>query len=365
MQAVSLLDMPKRILIILHGSIGDVVRALPLVNLLRDAYPEASITWAVEPAAFPVIDKHPSVDRKIVLQRNRWWCHLGDFLGQVRGGEFDLVLDLQRHLKSGLISWWSGAPKRVGFHRRDSKEGNWLFNNRHIPPVGEDVSKLDHYLRFAEFLGIRPAPVEWRIAFTREEEARVSQFVSTFGDDFAVFFVGARWESKRWFPYETALCAAAAEKRFGLAIVLVGASQDVSFARRVEGYGLGKVFNCVAKLNLRETMLVLKKARVAVGPDTGPMHLAAALGTPVVSLWGATNPSRTGPFGYDALAVKGMAECSPCYLRRCAIGRLCMRSITVESVLAKVAEALEIARKSEERVGEGAMERRPDYPGHP
>ena len=333
-----------------------MVRALPLVNRLRDGYPNATITWAVEPAAWPVIEGHRSVDRILVLQRDRWWRHLHDFLRQVRSGQFDLVLDLQRHLKSGLISWWSGAPTRIGFHRRDSKEGNWLFNNRHLSPMGTKVSKIEHYLQFAEFLGVRSSPVEWRIEFTPEEEAKVSKLMERSEKEFAVFFVGARWESKKWFPYETALCAAAAEERFGLTVALVGAPQDAPFARSVVAYGLGRLFNWVGKLSLREAMLVLAKARVAVGPDTGPMHLAAALGTPVVSLWGATNPARTGPFGYEALVVKGRAECSPCYFRRCSIGRLCMRSIAVESVLAKVGQALEIGRDTEPSGRERAAE---------
>lgn len=338
----------KKILIILHGSIGDVVRGVPVANSIRRACPEASITWAVEPAALPVIEHHPAIDEILVFQRHRWWRHLYGFLAEIRGRRFDLVLDLQRHLKSGLISWWSRAPVRVGFHRRNCKEGNWLFNTHAIPAAGEDDPKWRQYLAFVEFLGIDPAPVEWNFRFTEEERGQVGARLRGLGGEYAVFFVGSRWESKQWFPAETAACAARVLEQHGLSIVLLGGAADRPFARAVEAARQCRLANWVGALSLRETMLVLANAKVAVGPDTGPMHLCAALRTPVVSLWGATSPRRTGPFGYDHLVVRGAAECSPCYRRRCPIGRKCMQSITVGDVLAKVKRALEEGRGGRE-----------------
>jgi len=330
----------RNILIILHGSIGDVTRGVPVANLLRRAYGDAKITWAVEPPAFPVIENHPAIDEILVFHRRPWWRHLYGFLAEVRGSRFDLVLDLQRHLKSGLISWWSGAPVRVGFHRRNAKEGNWLFNTHYIPAADDEQPKLRQYLAFVEFLGIEPQPVEWNLCFTTKEiktaEARLDQLPG----HFAVFFVGARWASKHWFPADTATCAAEVRKRFGLSIVLLGGPSDTEFGRAIQTEQACPLYNWVGAMSLRETMVVLSRAKVAVGPDTGPMHLCAALQTPVVSLWGATNPDRTGPFGYDHLVVRGVADCSPCYRRRCPIGRKCMQSLRVEDVVAKVGRAL-------------------------
>ncbi|MFQ5849132.1 MAG: glycosyltransferase family 9 protein [Candidatus Binatia bacterium] len=337
--------MGKKILIVLHGSIGDVTRALPLANLLRRAYPDTRITWSIEPPAFPLVENHPAIDEVLVFERKLWWKSLGPFLRQIRLGAFDMVLDLQRHLKSGLISWLSGAPYRLGFHRLDSKEGNWIFNNRHIPFVGDGIPKLSHYLKFADFLGIHTAPVEWRLQCTPQEEERVVKRLQAVGSRFAVFFVGARWESKRWFSYQTALSATEVHRRYGLSIVLMGGEEDVPFAQELEGYGMVPLTNWVGKSSLREAIGILSRASVAVGSDSGLMHLSAAVGTPVVSLWGATSPVRTGPYGYENLAIRGKAECSPCYLRKCPIERICMQSIEIDEVVAKVGEALAQAGK--------------------
>ena len=330
----------ERILIVLHGSIGDVTRALPLANLVRRAYPKARLVWSVEPAAFPLVERHPAVDEALLFERGRWRSTLGPFLRRVRSGRFDLVLDLQRHLKSGLISWWSRAPHRLGFHRADAKEFNWLFNNHHIPALGESMSKLTHYLNFAQFLGIDPYPIEWQFPLTGEEKGNVDAMLRDAGERFAVFFVGARWESKRWFASETAKAAAEVRQRYGLEIVLLGGREDGAFAREVESCSDLRVTNCVGRTSLREAIGILSRARVAVGPDTGLMHLCAAVGTPVVSLWGATSPVRTGPHGFQDLVIRGRAACSPCYLRSCPIGRICMQSIGAAEVAAMVGSAL-------------------------
>lgn len=337
---------PKSVLIVLHGSIGDVTRALPLANLIRRAYPKARLAWAIEPPAFPLVEHHPAVDEVILFDRNHWWKSLGPFLRQIRSERFDLVLDLQRHLKSGLISRWCRAPYRLGFHRRDAKEFNWLFNNHYIPATGDGISKLSHYLKFAEFLGIEPHPIEWGFRLLPEEEARVERMLQRVGDHFAVFFVGSSWESKQWFSAQTAKSATEIQKRHGLEIVLLGGKQDARFAEEVEGFRTLRVANWVGQTSLREAVRILSRAKVAIGPDTGLMHLSAAVGTPVVSLWGATSPFRTGPYGYQDLVIQGKAACSPCYLRRCPIGRVCMQSIGIEEITAKVGEALSQKGKS-------------------
>jgi heptosyltransferase I len=342
---------PKRILVVLHGSIGDVTRAIPLVNLVKRGFPHAWLAWAIEPAALPLIERHPAVDEILVFERHRWWRHLGPFLRRVRAQNFDLVLDLQRHLKSGLISRWSAAPERVGFHRRDAKEFNWLFNNRTIPALDNGGSKLDHYLKFAEFLGIEPNPVEWKFNLAPEEIAAVEKRVREVGGPFAAYCVGGRWESKRWFPDEAAKSASETRRRHGLEIVLLGGSEDVPFAGEMARRGAARFFDWTGRTSLREAVGILSRAAFAVGPDSGLMHLSAAVGTPVVSLWGPTDRLRTGPFGYQELAVQGQAACAPCYLKRCPIGRVCMRSIGSEAVLDKIEMALSWKGKARDSSG--------------
>ena len=327
---------PKKILLILHGSIGDVTRALPLANLIHRGFPKATLAWAVEPPSLPLVERHPAVDEVILFDRPRWRNQLRPFLRRIRDGRFDLVLDLQRHFKSGIISWWSGAPHRLGFHRRDCKEFNWVFNNHHIPAIGNGLSKFSHYLKFAEYLGLVLEPVEWKLSLTTEEQVGVDRHLAKVSGGFATLFVGGRWESKGWFPDQMSACANLIQRRYGLSVVLLGSEQDAALASEVEiACGRG-IANLVGLTSLKEAVGIIGKAKVAVGPDTGLMHIAAAVGTPVVSLWGATSPYRTGPYGFEELVIQGRADCSPCYLKRCPIGRVCMRSIDVEEIMAKI-----------------------------
>jgi heptosyltransferase-1 len=342
---------PKKILIVLHGSIGDVTRALPLAGLLRRGFPSASLAWSVEPAASPLLEGNPFIDEVIVFDRRHWWKSFGPFLSTIRAKGFDLVLDLQRHLKSGMISRASGAPLRLGFHRADSKEGNWLFNNLHIERCGEEISKLDHYLKFAEQLGIPNAPLEWSFNISAQEQAAADKHLTPVSGAYAALFVGSRWQSKQWFPKQIAECAKTLQRDFGLSVVLLGAGADRELARQAMAGASNRMHDLVGRTSLREAMAIIQRAKVAVGPDTGLMHIAAALGTPVISLWGATDPRRTGPFGFGDLAIRGQAPCAPCYKKTCPIGRICMQSISTPQIAAKITAALE--RQGGERASHG------------
>ena len=327
----------QRILLVLHGSIGDVTRALPLAGLLRAGYPEAFIAWSVEPAAAPLLQGNSAIDAVILFDRRHWWKSFGAFLKQIRRHKFDLVLDLQRHLKSGVISRFSGAPHRLGFHRTDAKECNWLFNNLFIEPCGNNIAKLDHYLKFAAFLGLPQTPLRWDFALTEAEGYAVDGHLKGIESPFAVLFVGTRWESKNWFADQIAACANVLRRDHRLGVVLLGGANDRQLAEQSLALSEPGVVNLAGSTSLREAIGIIARAKVAVGPDTGLMHIAAALSVPVISLWGATEPARTGPYGFANLAIKGEAPCSPCYREHCQIGRQCMRSITIESIAAKLA----------------------------
>jgi len=331
---------PKKILIVLHGSIGDVTRALPLANLLRRGFPKARLSWSIEPASLPVIQGHAAVDEVIVFHRQHGWKAFWSFLAEVRAKKFDLVLDLQRHLKSGIVSRWSGAPQRIGFNRADAKELNWIFNNLHIEAFGDGISKLDHYRKFAEYLDIPQSPIEWRLMLTAEEQAAVDRHLAPVGRSFAVLFVGTRWQSKQWFPAQMALCAEILHGEHQLDVVLLGGNDDEELAREAVAQTQTPIVDLVGQTSLRDAIGIIERAVVAVGPDTGLMHIAAAVKTPVISLWGATSPVRTGPYGNANLVIQGKAPCVPCYRKRCAIGRICLQSITAEQIADKIFAAL-------------------------
>ncbi len=344
---------PRKILIVLHGSIGDVTRALPLAGALRRGFPAARIAWSVEPPCLPLLQGSDAIDEILIFDRPRWRRALFGFLAAVRRGKFDLVLDLQRHLKSGLISRWSGARFRLGFHRADSKELNWLFNNLHIEACGGAISKFEHYGKFAEALGIEGGAPRWDFHLTAAERAAAGAHLAPVGGEFAALFAGARWQSKQWFAAQIAECAETLAREFGLATVLLGAKDDREIARQAAAAARVKIVDLTGRTALREVIGIIERAKLAVGPDTGLMHLAAAVGTPVISLWGATDPARTGPHGFADLVIQGRAPCAPCQRRRCRIGRICMQSITTREIAEKAAQALRRASEESSRVESG------------
>src|SRR6266404_1601101 len=330
----------ERILIVLLGAIGDVTRALPLAMRLRAAYPQARIAWAVEPAAAPLLEEHPALDERLVFARAGGAATFLRFLRRVRAGRFDLVVDLQRHLKSGFVSVASRAPVRIGFHRRNSKELNWLFNTHTIAPVDERGWKLEQYERFAALLELPEEAPRFGITLRSDEEARVDALIAPLGRPFAAFVAASTWESRLWFPEGFAAVGDALDAR-GMDTVILGGADARPIAAATAALARRPPLDLSGQTSLREVYGVLARARLAIGPDSGPMHLAAAAGTPVVSLWGATTPARSAPFRSEDFVLVGRVPCAPCYRRRCPIGRQCMQAITPARVLAQVSRILE------------------------
>ena len=329
-----------RILIVLLGAIGDVARALPLLNRLRAGYPAAHIAWAIEPRAAPLLERHPALDARLVFERAGGPAAFWRFLRQMREARYDLALDLQRHAKSGLVSFASGAPVRIGFHRRNAKELNWLWNTHSIDPVEPHGWKLEQYLRFAELLELPQGGPTFGITLGPEEQARVTALLAPLTRPFATLFLGSTWESRLWFPEGFAAVADGLDA-LGMDAVLVGGADTTAIATETVALARRPPLDLRGRTTLRETYGLLARARVALGPDSGPMHLAAAAGTPVVSLWGATAPGRSAPFGSADLVLVGRVACAPCYRRECPIGRRCMQAITPARVLAVVARVIE------------------------
>jgi len=331
---------PRRILIVLSGAIGDVVRALPILGRLRRAWPEAHIAWAIEPKSRPILDGHPWLDDLIVYDRRRPWS-FPLFLARVRAGRFDLVLDLQRHLKSGLASRASGAPVRIGFARQNTKEGNHHFSTHQISPQPPMRLKLLQYQAFADLIGLPPAAVEFGLAPTESERARVKQMLAGAPRPLLGVILGSSWPSRLWQPEAIAetieILGAESPALFP---VLLGGRDEVDLAARTAALvPNGRMLNLAGRTSLRDLLAIFESCAVAFGPDSGPMHIAAAVQCPVVSLWGATSPRRSAPWGYADLTITGEIPCHPCYLRKCPIDNECMRRIAAADVAAMVRRA--------------------------
>lgn len=338
---------PKRILIVLLGAIGDVVRALPLLGRIRRGFPAAHIAWAVEPKSAPVIEGHPWLDQVILFDRNKAPGSFAPFLRRVRAGSFDLVLDLQRILKSGVISFVSGAPTRIGFNPHNTKEWNHLFSTRHIGPQPELRLKLLQYQAFGDALGLPPAPIEFGLCAAEAERARAHELLKDAPRPLLGVILGSSWPSRVYFPKSIAAVIRGLSVQGGarpaLFPVLLGGPGEAGLAAEVmRELGGIKALNLTAATSLRDLIAIFPQCAAAFGPDSGPMHIAAAVGCPVVSLWGATAPERSAPWGFDTLALRGEIPCHPCYLRQCPIGRECMHRIAPETVAVAVRRACEL-----------------------
>jgi len=330
------------ILIILMGSLGDVARGLSLVCHVKDGLPGTRVTWLVEPKWAELVRMHPRIDRVIVFNRPKGLSAVWGLYNDLSEEHFDIALDLQRHLKSGFFSLMSRAKRRLGFHRQDAKEFNWLFNNEHLDYVGNELPKLRHYLKFADRLGLsEPTCLDFGFS-SLDLEPIVSDVLGQIENTFVAVVMGSTWETKNWFLDHYCQLVRDILSDIRRHVVLLGSGQDETHALRLsDSVNAPGLINLVGKTSLLELVAVLKAAAVGVGPDSGPGHVAAAVGTPYVSLFGPTSPVRTAPYGSEHLVLQSEIDCAPCYKRRCpGLDRLCMRLISPEKVKEKLMEAL-------------------------
>ncbi len=326
----------KRIAIVKLGAIGDVVNTLPFANRLRLGYPDAHITWVIAPLAHALVAGHRAVDHFLVIDPRRM-TRWPSIVRSLRSRRFDLAIDLQRILKSGLITSASGAPIRLGFDRTRCKESSWLFTNAHIPPNPHPGVTVEQYLEFADFLG---CPVS-----NPRSDLPFEAFSAAAPDELRiVVHTGAtkpanRWSAEKW----SDLCGRLA-RNLGATLHLTGTPQErAGIEAIVVGAGPSPIPMVVhaGDLSLKQTAGLIRSSRLFVGGDTGPLHIAVAVGTPVVALFGAADPERTGPFGQARGVVTHPVPCSPCRRRDCHVeGHPCMRDLDVTLVLERVRERL-------------------------
>lgn len=329
-----------RVLIVLPGAIGDVVRALPLLGRIRRGRPEAHLSWVVEPPSSPLLEAHPWLDEAVVFRRRQGLRAVPPLVRRLREARHHVALDLGRGAKSALIARASGAPVRVGFARTDAREGSWLLATQHLPPQGAEKSKLEQFLSFGDALGLPAVPVEFGLTPTAEEAAQADALLAGLPRPVVAACIGSSCPARHWVPERTASTLDALLRRLRGGAILLGTSADAAFAADVVRASRGAVRDLVGRTSLRQLAAVLGRCALAFGPDSGALHLAAAMGRPVVSLWGATSAARSAPFGWERLAVQGVSPCAPCFLRECPIGRVCMHTITVDMVLEKAAQVL-------------------------
>jgi heptosyltransferase-1 len=337
---IALPSPPRRILIIKPSAIGDVVHTLPVLNLLRKQWPDAHIAWLVTPACAGLLDGHPMLDEVIRFERRKFatfWrspttaMGLFRFAKELRDHQFDLVIDLQGLFRSGWLAWQTRAPIRVGFS--NARELAPLFYTHRIPVQTTEQHAIERYLSVAESLGCGRGPVEFPFAVTDADRIFVSQTLKI-DEPYAVLLPGANWETKRWPVEHFAAMVKPLQERFGLRTVAAGGPGDRELAENIPG-----ALNLAGSTTLAQLVALLERASVVIANDSGPMHIASALGRPLVTMYGPTSPIRTGPYQRLDSVVRLDIICSPCFARQCS-HQSCLKWLTPDSVLREVESQL-------------------------
>jgi heptosyltransferase I len=338
--SIELSNPPRRILIVKPSAIGDIVHTLPVFNLLRRKWPTAHISWLVGSAFADLLRGHPQLDEIIMFDRKRfgrgWYdpreaIRLAKFLFGLGRHRFDLVIDLQGLHRSGWMSFFTHAPIRVGF--ANAREFAHLFYTHRVKVPSIEQHAIERYLAVTDALGCGREPVEFHFVTDEKDRAQVDSLVAGVGK-FAVLLPGTNWVTKRWPVEKFAAMVQPLRQRFGLASVVAGGSDEIELAKQIPAD-----VNAVGKTSLRELVALLERAELVIANDSGPMHIAAALGKPLVSVFGPTNAVRTGPWGRMESVISVEIPCRPCYSRQCS-HISCMKFLEIEPVLKLAAEQL-------------------------
>jgi lipopolysaccharide heptosyltransferase I len=361
----------ERILLIKPSAIGDVIHTLPILVKLRARYPAARIDWLLTPPIAELVRRHAALSNALLFDRQqftRFWRRRAATAGlfklflKIRRTRYDLVIDLHGQFRSALFTFMSGAPVRIGFDRprkrlqtsaerrlpeqaylhgwTGAREGAWIVYSHHIPIPTLDVHAVDRYLWLGTLLGLDEEPPDFHIPVPPEAGTRIEGLLrqrGILGRPFAVLVPGTSWETKHWHVEGFAevarhLCRTSRE------VVLAG-----SLKERVRCQAVAKACPGACDLSgqttITELAALMQRAAICVTNDSGSMHLAVALGRPVVSLFGPTDPVWVGPYGRPQAVVRLDIPCSPCYLRKlshCPHDHACMKQLSSPSVIDRI-----------------------------
>lgn len=324
-----------RILIVRLTAMGDVIHGLPVASALRAHFPTSTLAWAVEGRAADIVEEHPHLDAVVKLPRH-WWRSQRTVRGirrQLRDMQFDISVDLQCLTKSALVAWLSGAPRRLGVAGSNGRELSKWFNNELTDVRASHV--VEHYLRILQPLGIDSPSVEFGLP-ERDEDQKFAQEslarLTLAGATFAVLNPGAGWPSKLWPAERYGQVARHLYLKHGIRSLCVWCGFDERrLAEKIVSASDG-----MATLSPATTMMqlaaILRHASLFVGSDTGPMHLAVAVGTPTISLHGTSRAEWCGAYGSENLAIQEYYQHGSARERRYADNHA-MRAIRVATVL--------------------------------
>jgi ADP-heptose:LPS heptosyltransferase len=330
-----------RILITRLSHIGDCILTLPVLNTLRAYFPAAFLTWVVERPADELLWGHEALDRLIVLERG--WLksprRVFELRRKLRSLGVQIAVDPQSLTKSAVAAWLSGAPRRLGFARGVGRELGPVLNNELVAPRATHV--VDRSIELLGALGVGASHLEFRVPEDPVARAKVERYLgeTALGNHFAVLNPGAGWSSRRWPPEHYGAVARHLGQVHSLpSLVSWAGDQEREWANQIAASSEGHA-RVAQPTSLAELASLLARAQLFVGSDTGPMHLAAAMGTPCVALHGTTKPSDSGPYGPRHIALQAYYQGGTSRQRRRAHNEA-MRAITPDAVAAACTQIL-------------------------
>ena len=344
----------NRILIVRLGALGDVVHAIPVAAALRRAFPAARIDWLVSAKHREILDLVPVIDRRLVVSdrpapgsgpSDPKGTSLLAAIRELRSSRYDVAIDLQGLIKSAVLARASGAPRVVGFAARYSREriARLFYTDAYDPGRGglydprETRHVVDINLGLLGMLGIDAPAREFPIEAVDSATARIAREQT--GGRYALLNPGAAWPNKRWPPERLAAIAGELFARHGLkSVVLWGPGEEALASEVAAGANGAAVVS--PRTNIADVVALARGAAVMVSGDTGPTHIAAAVGTPIVGIYGPTRPARNGPMSPLDVTVSRDSVCQCHHLRRCTRERMCLLDIEVAEVLDAVERRL-------------------------
>jgi heptosyltransferase I len=328
----------KKICLIRISALGDTVHALALVNGLKKGFPNAHLTWILQPLPHEMVKNQPEIDRFIVFRRNGGITGWRELNHQLKNERFDIAVIPQVSFRSGFISALVRADIKVGFDFRRSRELSWIFTNRHIPPR-KPGHVQDQFFEFLDYLGVPDYKKEWNFFFTPEEKKWQQDFFSGLGRPVISFVIASSHPGKDWSPANYARVMDHVDSALNFQPMIVGgpSRHEHELAGEITRQCNSTPVVALEK-PIRRSLLQLSGSTLVVSPDTGPLHAAVALGTPTVGLYGFSDPRRCGPYErYSDLLIDKYndpgKEDAP-IRRKTKKGR--MEQITPEEVIEKI-----------------------------
>jgi heptosyltransferase-1 len=346
------------ILIVKLSAIGDVIHTLPALNAVRNYCPEANITWLVEEDAASLVIGHRALNRVIVSKRKRWLKALRSlsllstikevhgFIKVLRDTRYDMILDFQALLKSGILIALARGQRKIGFGKGlEHMEHSYIFLNERIPAVDMEIHALTRGMMLLNAIGIPTNEVEYKLPVSNDDWEKVDELIKRHGLIGVKILIAinpvAKWESKLWPKERFARLADMIIDKYDARIVFTGGPEDRPTIQDVMSAMKRRALNLAGQTTLKMLAALYEKTALVISTDTGPMHLAAAMGTPVVAIFGPTAPWRTGPYGSGHRVVRADSECSPCFKRQCETID-CMHQISVDQVFDAVSKIIDV-----------------------